>query len=52
MLAPRFHPALMVTPIVFAIAYFIALKYYLDELRPITDEVRLTIEAEARAPVN
>jgi len=39
-LAPRYHPALMVTPIVFAIAYFIALKYYLDELRPITDEVR------------
>ena len=39
-LAPRFHPALMITPIVFAIAYFIALKFYLDELTPITDEVR------------
>ena len=39
-MAPRYHPALMITPVVFAIAYFIALKYYLDELRPITDEVR------------
>lgn len=39
-LAPRYHQALMVTPIVFAVAYFIALKFYLDELRPITDDVR------------
>jgi ATP-binding cassette subfamily B protein len=39
-LAPRYHPALILTPIVFAAAYFIALKFYLDELRPVGDEVR------------
>ncbi|MHB8194100.1 MAG: ABC transporter ATP-binding protein [Bellilinea sp.] len=39
-LAPRYHPSLVLVPILFAAAYFIALKFYLDELRPITDEVR------------
>jgi len=39
-MAPRYHPALMLAPVLFAISYFIALKFYLDELRPITDEVR------------
>lgn len=39
-LAPRYHPALMITPIGFAIAYFFALKYYLAELSPAGDEVR------------
>lgn len=39
-LAPRYHPSLVLVPILFAISYFIALKFYLDELRPITDEVR------------
>lgn len=39
-LAPRYHSSLVLVPILFAIAYFVALKFYLDELRPITDEVR------------
>lgn len=39
-LAPRYHPSLVLVPSLFAVAYFIALKFYLDELRPITDEVR------------
>ncbi len=38
--APRYHPALVLTPILFAVAYFVALKTYLAELQPITDEVR------------
>ena len=38
--APRFHPSLIITPIVFTIFYFISLWYYLRTLRPVTDEVR------------
>jgi ATP-binding cassette subfamily B protein len=38
--APRYNPWLMVTPIVFAICYFIALIRYLQNLSPISDEVR------------
>jgi len=38
--APRYHPELMITPILFAIAYFVALKSYLAELSPVGDEVR------------
>jgi ATP-binding cassette subfamily B protein len=40
--APRYHPSLIVTPLVFAVIYFIALARYLKQLSPITDEVRAT----------
>ena len=39
-LAPTYHPALMLTPTLFIIAYFLALWLYLRELRPVTNEVR------------
>jgi len=39
-LAPRYNPQLLLTPILFTIAYFIALRQYLNSLSPITDEVR------------
>jgi ATP-binding cassette subfamily B protein len=38
--APRIHPALVITPLVFSILYFIALVRYLKNLEPISDEVR------------
>jgi ATP-binding cassette subfamily B protein len=38
--APRYHPSLLVTPVIFAIVYFIALANYLKNLSPISDEVR------------
>jgi ATP-binding cassette subfamily B protein len=40
--APSYHPALIATPIIFIILYFIALRDYLRRLQPITDEVRST----------
>lgn len=39
-LAPRYHPALMIAPLSFTILYFASLWQYLYELRPITNEVR------------
>jgi ATP-binding cassette subfamily B protein len=41
-IVPRLHPSLVLTPIVFIIFYFIALRAYLKKLEPITDEVRLS----------
>lgn len=38
--APSYHPSLMITPILFTVAYFIVLGRYLNNLSPITDEVR------------
>jgi ATP-binding cassette, subfamily B, bacterial len=38
--APRYHPALLLTPGVFAVLYFIVLARYLRNLSPISDEVR------------
>jgi ATP-binding cassette subfamily B protein len=38
--APRYHPALLLTPVLFAVAYFWALARYLKNLQPISDEVR------------
>src|SRR5215216_4552118 len=38
--AGRYHPALVITPIVFILLYFIALARYLKILAPITDDVR------------
>jgi len=39
-LAPRYHPALMLTPALFIAAYGLSLWQYLRELAPITDDVR------------
>ncbi|HNE05044.1 MAG TPA: ABC transporter ATP-binding protein, partial [Anaerolineales bacterium] len=39
---PRYHPALVLTPLLFTIFYFIALVRYLKTLSPITDDVRAT----------
>ncbi len=39
-LAPRYHPALMLTPALFILGYAVALWQYLHELSPVTDEVR------------
>lgn len=39
-LAPRYHPSLIITPIIFTVFYFIALRGYLGKLRSITDNVR------------
>lgn len=38
--APRYHPALILTPLVFVVLYFVALSQYLHELNPITTQVR------------
>ncbi len=43
--APHYHPALLLTPTLFTIAYFLALANYLRTLSPITDEVRATFGA-------
>ena len=40
--APQYHPALLLTPTLFSIAYFIALWEYLHSLRPVTEKVRET----------
>ena len=40
--AGRYHPALVLTPVVFIILYFAFLVKYLKALAPITDEVRST----------
>ena len=39
-MAPRYHPALMITPAVFAVLYVILVIQYLGELKPITSRVR------------
>lgn len=39
-LAPRYHPSLVLVPVLFIIAYFVALYFYLHELQPITTGVR------------
>ena len=38
--APRYHPALLITPVAFIVAYFLALWRYLQELHPIATQVR------------
>jgi ATP-binding cassette, subfamily B, bacterial len=40
--AGRYHPSLILTPIVFILLYFFSLFRYLKTLAPITDEVRAT----------
>jgi ATP-binding cassette subfamily B protein len=39
-LAPRYHPQLILTPVLFVIFYIFALRYYLGGLAPLTDRVR------------
>jgi ATP-binding cassette subfamily B protein len=38
--APRIHPHLILTPLVFCISYFMSLRYFLIQLRPVTESVR------------
>ena len=38
--APRYHPSLMITPVLFMVGYFVSLWQYLRELDPVTGEVR------------
>jgi ATP-binding cassette, subfamily B, bacterial len=38
--AQRYHPALVITPLVFIVFYFFALWEYLHSLKPVTNEVR------------
>ena len=40
--APRYHPTLILTPLIFVILYYFALRNYLGQLRPVTDRVRAT----------
>ncbi|MFP3853314.1 MAG: ABC transporter ATP-binding protein [Anaerolineales bacterium] len=42
LVAPTYHPALMLTPALFIIAYIFSLWQYLYELRPVTESVRRT----------
>jgi ATP-binding cassette subfamily B protein len=41
-IVPRYSPALLLTPSLFAIAYFLALWRYLKDMSPVTDRVRQT----------
>jgi ATP-binding cassette subfamily B protein len=41
-IVPHYNPALLLTPLVFSITYFIALWRYLKTMSPVTDEVRQT----------
>jgi len=38
--APTMHPALIITPLIFIIVYFILLQWFLQQLRPATESVR------------
>ena len=38
--APRYHPSLVITPLLYIIAYLVAIRLYLKELQPVTAEVR------------
>jgi ATP-binding cassette subfamily B protein len=40
--AGRYHPSLVLVPVVYIVLYFLALARYLKTLAPITDEVRAT----------
>jgi ATP-binding cassette subfamily B protein len=40
--APRYHPSLILVPLVYIFLYFISLIRYLKTLEPVTDEVRAT----------
>lgn len=38
--APRYHPTLVLTPVLYVFAYIVAIRLYLKELQPVTAEVR------------
>jgi ATP-binding cassette subfamily B protein len=40
LLAPRYHPALVITPALFMVGYFLALWQHLHRLNPVTSNVR------------
>jgi len=40
LVAPRYHPSLILTPLIFLVLYIFTLRQYLRDLEPITDEVR------------
>ena len=40
--AGRYHPTLIITPVVFILLYFISLLRYIKTLAPVTDEARAT----------
>ncbi|RME12023.1 MAG: ABC transporter ATP-binding protein [Ardenticatenia bacterium] len=40
LVAPRYHPSLVLVPLGFIVAYFIAVVRYLRQLQPVTTEVR------------
>jgi len=42
LLAPSYHPALIATPLLFAVGYLISMYFYIAELRPRTAFVRST----------
>lgn len=39
---PRYHPSLVLTPLLFTVVYFVALARYLKALSPVTDTARAT----------
>jgi ATP-binding cassette subfamily B protein len=41
-LAPTYHPSLILVPVIFIVSYFLALWQYLRELRPISQTIRNT----------
>ena len=45
LVAPRYHPSLILTPLLFAISYAIAMVFYLRDLKPVTAAVRRTFGA-------
>lgn len=42
LVAPRYHPALLLAPLFFVLTYVLALARYLRVLKPVTDRVRLS----------
>jgi ATP-binding cassette subfamily B protein len=42
-LAPRYHPSLIITPLVFTILFFLLVRYHLRSLAPVTEDVRESI---------
>ncbi len=39
-LAPRYHWSLVLTPLLYTVLYYFALRHYLKKMQPITDEIR------------
>jgi len=44
-LAPSYHPSLIITPLLFGIGYLISMRRYLADLRPRTNQVRSSFGA-------